>query len=82
MYILYTQTSFIYLSSLNMHLHISTYVLLEYVSVTSQLRHNLGFLGIYATSESSRQSLQKSRFNTINGIINNTTTFTKSIAIL
>ena len=65
-----------------MHLHISTYVLLEYVSVASQLRHNLGFLGICATSESSGQSLQKSRLNTINSIINNTITFTKSIAIL
>lgn len=60
----------------------STYVLQEHLSVASQLRHNLGFLGICVTPGSSRQSTHESGFNTIGKIIKSTLNPTKSIAIL
>lgn len=82
MYTLSTQPSFIYPQTLNMHPPKPTYVLQEHLSVASQLRHNLGFLGICVTPGSSRQSTHESGFNTIGKIINSTLNPTKSIAIL
>ena len=45
MKIQYFQTTFIYPLWPKICLHDSTYVLLEFVSVASQSRHDLGFLG-------------------------------------
>lgn len=56
MKIQYFQTTFIYLLWPKICLHDSTYVLPEFVSVASQSRHDLGFLGNLRGFGISRQS--------------------------